>query len=111
MSKARLPEVTHLQFLVLGLLRSDERLGRELRDELAGHRVRRSAAAFYQMMARLEEAGLVEGWYDQKVVEGQIIKERRYRLTKAGARAWAETRDFYVASLAQAAPKKRWSDA
>ena len=44
----------------------------------------------------MTDAALVEGWYDQKVVAGQHIKERRYRLTKAGARALAETRAFYL---------------
>lgn len=47
------------------------------------------------MMARLEDAGLVAGEYDQKIVDGQIIKERRYTLTAAGESAWAATRAFY----------------
>ena len=37
-------------------------------------------------MARLEDAGLVAGEYDQKIVDGQIIKERRYALTPARRR-------------------------
>ena len=78
MSQGRIPEITHLQFLVLGMLRSDARLGREIRRDLARHGARRSGPAFYQMMARLEDAGLIDGEYDQKVVRGQIIKERRY---------------------------------
>lgn len=99
MSSDRLPAITHLQFLVLGLLRDQPQAGRDIRAELRGHGVRRTAPAFYQMMARLEDAGLVEGWYDQKVVEGQLIKERHYRIRPAGARAWSVTRDFYVERL------------
>lgn len=99
MSHDRLPAITHLQFLVLGLLRDQPQAGRHIRAELQHHGVRRTAPAFYQMMARLEDAGLVEGWYDQKVVEGQLIKERHYRLRPAGARAWGVTRDFYLARL------------
>jgi DNA-binding PadR family transcriptional regulator len=99
MSPDRLPAITHLQFLVLGLLRDQPRAGRDIRGELRRHGVRRTAPAFYQMMARLEDAGLVEGWYDQKIVEGQLIKERHYRLRPAGARAWGVTRDFYLARL------------
>src|SRR5262249_53068516 len=106
MSRRRMPEITHLQFLVLGMLRSEPQLGRHLRKELARHGVRRSGPAFYQMMARLEEAGLIEGEYDQKVLSGQIIKERRYTLTTGGATAWNATRDFYLSSIAVFDPKK-----
>lgn len=95
-----MPDITHLQFLVLGLLRQAPRLGRELRAELARHGVRRSGPAFYQMMARLEDAGLVAGEYDQKIVSGQIIKERRYEITAPGAARWALTRDFYRTQIA-----------
>ena len=95
----RLPEITHLQFLVLGQLLAVPRAGRDIRAELQRHGVRRTAPAFYQMMARLEDAGFVEGWYDQKVVDGQLIKERHYRLRPAGLRVWTATRDFYMANL------------
>ena len=42
----------------------------------------------------------VEIGFRKKVVAGQIIKERRYTLTAAGAAAWNATRDFYVANIA-----------
>ena len=100
MSLRRIPEITHLQFLVLGMLLGAPHFGRGVRKELARHGVRRSGPAFYQMMARLEDAGLVAGEYDQKIVAGQIIKERLYGLTPAGAAAWAATRDFYLSKIA-----------
>jgi len=95
MSRGRIPEITHLQFLVLGMLRSGERTGRLVRRTLKRHGIERSGPAFYQMMARLEDAGLVAGEYDQKIVDGQIIKERRYSLTARGETAWTATRAFY----------------
>ena len=95
MSPRPLPEVTHLQFLVLGILRGGARTGHAVRKALARHGVRRSGPAFYQMMARLEDANLVAGEYDQKIVDAQIIKERRYSLTPPGESAWAATRAFY----------------
>src|SRR5687767_1736034 len=101
MSPRRIPEITHLQFLVLGMLRGGERHGRVVRRALARHGVRRTGPAFYQMMARLEDAGLVEGAYDQKIVDGQIIKERRYTLTPAGETAWTKTRAFYSDAIDQ----------
>ncbi len=99
MSPRRVPAITHLQFLVLSLLRTGPRLGRQVRHGLARHGVRRSAPAFYQMMARLEDAGLVNGDYDQKIIDRQMIKERRYSLTPAGETRWKATRDFYVADI------------
>lgn len=95
MSPRAVPDITHLQFLVLGILRGGERRGRFIRRALERHGVRRTAPAFYQMMARLEDGGLVSGDYEQKVVEGQIIKERRYALTDRGDAAWSATRAFY----------------
>jgi len=99
MSKT-LPPVTHLQFLVLDALAGTEQAGRDLRDLLATYGIRRSAPAFYQMMARLESSNLVEGWYDQKVIAGQNVKERRYRITRTGLRSLEATRNFYVARVA-----------
>jgi DNA-binding PadR family transcriptional regulator len=108
MSPTRIPDITHLQFLVLGILRGRERRGRFVRRALARHGVRRSGPAFYQMMARLEDAGLVTGAYDQKIVEGQIIKERRYSLTDRGESAWITTRAFYTDAIdAYGSPKPR----
>jgi DNA-binding PadR family transcriptional regulator len=106
MSK-RLPVLTHLQFLVLEALAGRERAGRDLRKLLAAHGVRNSAPAFYQMMGRLEEARLVDGAYDQRIVAGQHIKERRYTITKAGLRAVADTRAFYQERLTAGLPARR----
>jgi DNA-binding PadR family transcriptional regulator len=99
MSPRAIPEITHLQFIVLGLLRGGDKTGRHVRRALARHGVRRTGPAFYQMMARLEDAQLVIGEYDQKIVEGQIIKERRYRLTPRGEAAWTATRAFYTDAI------------
>lgn len=109
MQTRRIPKLTHLQFLVLGLLREAEQPGRVIREALAAHGVRRSAPAFYQLMARLERDRLVDGWYEQISAGDQAVTERRYRLRPSGAKLWAEARDFYTTLIAQAAP--RWSDA
>lgn len=97
-----LPEITHLQFSVLAFLRSDEQPGKAVREQLAGLGLKRSGPAFYQLMARLEDAELVGGRYDQKIVEGQIIKERLYTITGQGLEAWETTRDFYVEAIRSA---------
>jgi DNA-binding PadR family transcriptional regulator len=110
MSKPGLPTLTHLQFLVLGMLADRECAGRALRAELAEFGVRSSGPAFYQMMSRLEAAGWVEGWYEQIAVGDQAVTERRYRSTAEGVRLWTRSRAFYE-RVAAATVGKRWSRA
>jgi DNA-binding PadR family transcriptional regulator len=98
----QLPAITHLQFLVLGVLLTDERPGRVIRDTIAAYGVRRSAPAFYQMMARLERDGLIEGWYEQVTVGDQAVTERRYRIKPAGSKLWTQTRAFYEKAVLSA---------
>ena len=62
------PSLTHLQFLVLGVLRNDPQPGRTLRKALSGYGIRRTGPAFYQLMARMEKERLVDGWYEQITV-------------------------------------------
>jgi len=111
MSGARqLPSISHLQFLALSVLRAGEQPGRTLRRIAADFGVRHTAAAFYQLMARMERDGLVEGWYDQIQVADQAVTERRYRITSRGSRAWSQARAFYDAA-ALAGAERRWSRA
>ena len=104
MSPRRVPGITHLQFLLLDECRAVPRRGRHLRRALERRGIKRTAPAFYQLMARLEDAGLVDGEYEQKIVDGQIIKERRYTLTADGLAEWRATRAFYAESLAAPDP-------
>ena len=106
----RMPVATHLQFLVLAVLKDGERPGREIRRIIARYGVRRTSAAFYQMMARLERVRWVEGWYRTNRGRRPGGHRARYRLRPAGARACDEARAFYE-SVGLAAARKRWSDA
>jgi DNA-binding PadR family transcriptional regulator len=89
------PQLTHLQFLVLDILGARERPGKYIREKLVEEGERKSLPAFYQMMSRLEDADLVEGSNHRVEVEGQPITERRYKITGGGRAAWQTTRDFY----------------
>lgn len=89
----------HLQFAVLGALGSAKRTGREIREELRALDLKKTGPAFYRLMTRLEEAGFVEGWYEQEVVDGQIFRERVYRARPEGERVWRRTRDFHLAVI------------
>ena len=97
MKKANeLPELTGLQFLIIETIGAKRMRGAELRERLRReHKVNKTGPAFYQLMARLEEAKLVEGWYEQEVIDGQIIKQRCYRVTGLGERARRATIEFY----------------
>ena len=110
MRDRNLPEITHLQFLVLSALLQREQAGRAVRQAIGEYGVRRSAPAFYQLMARMERDGLIQGWYEPIVVGDQSVTERRYRVTPAGVEVWEQTRAFYE-SVSVAAGRPRWSNA
>ena len=90
-----LPELSHQQVLVLECLSTTDVKGRHLRQRLKEKKLIKSGPAFYQMMSRIEESGFVEGWYEQRIVEGQLIKERTYKMTGKGHHALAATLDYY----------------
>ena len=91
-----LPELTSLQFLVIDIIGAHKMRGVEIREQLKGeHKINKTGPAFYQLMARLEESKFVEGWYEQEVIDGQIIKQRCYRVTGLGERARRDTLQFY----------------
>ncbi len=94
-----IPRLSHLQFLVVGIVRGGTLPGRVIRKRLAEFGIRKSGPGFYQLMARLEDAGLVEGRYHQEIVEAQIIRERHYVLTAKGSSAWDGSRDFYIEAI------------
>ena len=94
-----IPRLTHLQFLVVSLLMKGEAPGRAVRARLKQEGVRQSGPGFYQMMAALEDGGMVEGRYEQQIIDGQIIRERHYRALAEGKKCWKECRDFYARTL------------
>lgn len=94
-----IPDLTHLQFHVLSLLMSKDTMsGVQLRGELKKEGHKKTLAAFYQMMSRMEDNGLAEGWYEKYVEDGQPVKQRKYRITGDGDRAWRKQQGFYAAS-------------
>ncbi|MFQ5529544.1 MAG: PadR family transcriptional regulator [Gemmatimonadota bacterium] len=89
----------HLQFAVLGILGSDRKTGQELRDALRELGVGKGAPAFYRLMGRMEEGGLVEGTYVQEIVDGQIYRQRSYQITAVGRAARDEASRFQLAII------------
>ncbi len=101
----KIPKLSHLQFLVLGTLRGGPLAGREIRRRLESFGTRTRGPAFYQLMARLEDGGLVEGSYHQDIIDGQIIRERHYRITADGSAAWRDCTEFYVEVIRSFGPE------
>src|ERR1051325_11018449 len=110
MRDRELPGLTHLQFLVLGVLLSGQHSGRVIRQAIERYGMRRSAPAFYQIMARLERDGMVEGWYEQVKVGDQSVTERRYRATALGTKMWERSHSFYD-GIRLSVAHRRWSNA
>jgi DNA-binding PadR family transcriptional regulator len=92
----QLPKLSHAQFAVLSSLMGGPASGRDIRKCLAEFGMRQGGPAFYQLMARMEDANFVVGSYEQKIVKSQIIRERHYRITAVGRGAWNDTRQFYA---------------
>lgn len=74
---------TGFQYAVVEELSSRSVLaGRDLREGVATRLgVKRSIPSFYLSMARMEDEGLVRGWYRTQLIDGVLTRQRRYRLT------------------------------
>lgn len=95
-----IPKYTHQQWAVLNaLLNGGELWGRDLRAALKADGYGSTNASFYELMDRLETAGLVEGCYEERDVLGQTFKERKYKLTGDGRRAWNDVAFYYASRL------------
>lgn len=92
----KLPELTHLQFFVLAGLSGNDQSGPAIRGSLVEQGHKKSLSAFYQFMARLEDAGYVKGRYIPKEVNGYMVRERLYHLLQPGRRAVLKTSRFYA---------------
>ncbi len=86
--------LSSLQFLILGVLLEGDRPGRTIRERLAEFGESRTGPAFYRLMSRMEDAGLIVGRYDHEVVDGQMIRQRIYRVNATGRRRWEAQRSF-----------------
>jgi len=104
------PNLTHLQYLVLAHLTAAARTGNELRSVLKQHGVQQSGPAFYQLMGRLERSSLVRGKYQPSGAGGHTCRERRYQITSAGVDAWEQALAFYLGTLEAVARDRRRGD-
>jgi DNA-binding PadR family transcriptional regulator len=91
-----IPQITLLQWLVLEIIGGCERPGRHIREVLSSRGHRKSLPAFYQMMARLEDAGLITAQSARVEVSGHAVTERQYKLTGKGMKDLSIARDLFA---------------
>ena len=104
-----LPDVTHLQFAIIDVMGAKERTGEEIRRSLfREHSIKRTLAAFYMLMKRLEDSGFITGRYRLVEIGSYTAKQRLYKVTGQGAKAFQNARDWYARG---AAPSAEWSPA
>lgn len=90
----KLPEITALQFVTLSLLFSGEKTAGELRRQLGEWGGPRTAAAFSQLMTRLQRRAYIDVVRANRT--GERFSESRYRLTDLGLIVWQVTQRFYA---------------
>ena len=87
-------KLTDAEEAVLSVLDGGDEWGCKIREQLKKQKIRQSIPAFYSMMARLEAAGYVRGWFEARVAANTPIKQRRYSLTPEGHRAIKEVQEI-----------------
>lgn len=87
-----IPEISVPQLVAMGMMRKHAEMkpARQLKEELGDYGYVKNGQGFYQMIARLEELGFVDGMYREKVVDGFVIRQRHYALTVEGIRVYDE---------------------
>lgn len=86
---ASTPEVTGLEAAILRIISGGERSANEIRKHLRDGDVSKTRADFYELMGRMEEDSLIDGFYVDLDIGLSKSKERRYRITSMGKRAYA----------------------
>lgn len=90
-----LPQITHLQFLLLSTIGEEDLPCSVLRKAVMDCGEEQSGPAFYQAMTRMERISLIKGRYQKTMVGEQIIREKYYQLTELGFEAINSVKRFY----------------
>ena len=94
------PQMTPLQALVVNILFEGELSSRRIQDEMDFLGVAMKMPLVYRLLGRLEMAEYIYGCYRQyQTPDGRTIRERHYRVSETGLKAWQETVAFYQKML------------
>jgi DNA-binding PadR family transcriptional regulator len=81
---------------ILSILDRGERSGRRTRQCLDQCGYRMSGPDFYGITARMEDDGLIEGWYVSRMIDGHKTMQRFHRITDKGRKALEESKSTHV---------------
>ncbi len=73
--------------------------GRDIRDAMKAQGHNKTKAAAYQLFARMVDAGLLEGDWEEWQEDGETYRRKVFKVTAEGHRAHERTRDFYEQPL------------
>jgi DNA-binding PadR family transcriptional regulator len=62
--------------------------------------IHKRGAGFYQLMSRMEKAGLVVGWYEDVAVGTHVVQQRKYTITAEGSNAIDDWRSILLTAIA-----------
>jgi hypothetical protein len=93
-----LPEVTPLQFLVVGLLFEGPQGGEELRRRISACGVPLSPPGFSRLVDRMERLGYLQIFCQNGPRGCRRVFPRRFEVTDLGVAIWTQARDFYASA-------------
>ena len=99
MGRMTFPPLTHLQSLVIKLILSGRYDAPQIRDGLKAFGASKSCGAFYELMGRMEEAGLIAGSQCRSVRTGELVQRWDYAVTERGRELLRQTARFYMTDL------------
>lgn len=92
----KIPNASHIQFVVLASLFQQEASGTRLREIFSAHGHKPTRVSFYQLMGRLEEQELVTGRIECRRPANVTYKDKIYNITSKGIKSYEECIDFYT---------------
>ena len=91
-----LPEMTALQFLVVGLLFAGPQSGTRLRRRIESSGVKIGPPSFSRLMVRMEEKGYLYAACESTPAGMRYVRPRRFEATDLGVAVWRRVREFYA---------------
>jgi len=89
----------HLQFLIIAIMGHRKMSGRDIREAMKAQGAHKTKAAAYQLFARMVDAGLLEGDWEEWLEDGETYRRKVFKVTGQGHLAYDRTRDFYEKPL------------
>ena len=93
-----LPEMSGLQFLVVGLLFDGPRSGAQLRRRMKAAGVKIGPSSFSRLMQRMADANYLYAQTEKGPSGCRLVRPRQFEVTDLGVGIWRRVREFYAAA-------------